>query len=243
MFSDIKTVLWKEARVQFRGQSKKSSYFRQLMAPVVLAAVFPITWGPDWVNEFPALIIAFIAAAVIVGVMIPDSFAGERERQTLNTLLASRLPDNAIIFGKMLLPILIGWGGAVGMTLVSLILVNIVHSGNGLLMYSLPIALGIVLLSFISATLVAGGGVLASLAAPTAQEATQKLMTFVLVPAMLIQVVPLLFRDQILELLKVMDGKLILVLLGVALLVLDLLVCMLAIKKFKRSKLYQSDFL
>ena len=45
MLNDLRTMLWKEAKVQFRGQGKRSNYLRQLIAPVVLAAVFPITWG------------------------------------------------------------------------------------------------------------------------------------------------------------------------------------------------------
>ncbi len=42
--------------------------------------------------------------------MITDSIAGERERQTLETLLASRLPDRAIVLGKIIAVTLFGWG-------------------------------------------------------------------------------------------------------------------------------------
>jgi ABC-type Na+ efflux pump permease subunit len=41
--------------------------------------------------------------------MITDSIAGERERQTLETLLASRLPDRAILLGKVAAITLLGW--------------------------------------------------------------------------------------------------------------------------------------
>jgi len=44
--------------------------------------------------------LAFLPLA-LAGVMSIDTFAGERERQTLETLLASRLPDRAIILGKV----------------------------------------------------------------------------------------------------------------------------------------------
>jgi ABC-2 type transport system permease protein len=238
MFSDLRTMAWKEAKEQFRGQGKRSNYLRQLVAPVVLAAVFPITWGPDWVNEFPALIIAFITPAVIVGVMIPDSFAGERERHTLNTLLASRLPDNAIFVGKMLLPILVGWGGALGLTAVSLVVVNIAHRESGLLLYSPVITTGIIFLSFLSATLMSGGGILTSLSASSAQEAAQRLMMFVLVPAMIVQIVPMLLRDQIVKIINVLDGNQLLALFSGFLLVVDLVVFLLAKNKFKRSLLF-----
>jgi ABC-2 type transport system permease protein len=241
MFADLNTMIWKEIRVQFRGRTKKSSFLRQLLAPVVLAGVFPITWGADWVNEFPALIIAFITPALIVGIMIPDSFAGERERHTLDTLLASRLPDRAVLFGKMLPPVLTGWGAALGFNLISLIVVNLAHGGDGILFYSPQIAGGILFLSFLSATLMAGGGVLTSLSAASAQEAAQKLMMFILVPAMLIQIVPLLFMDQTLKIIKILDGKQILIFIGASLLIIDLLLTVMAMIKFQRAEIYLTD--
>ena len=238
MLTDIKTVVWKEIKVQFRGRTKKSSFLRQLMAPIVLAAVFPFTWGADWVNDFPPLIIAFITPALIVGVMVPDSFAGERERHTLDTLLASRLPDRAVLFGKMLVPVFTGWGAALGFNLISLIVVNLAHGSGELLFYSPTIAGGILFLSFLSATLMAGGGVLTSLSAPSAQEAAQKLMMFILVPAMLVQIVPLLFMDQILKIIKILDGNQFLIIFGATLLLIDLILIVLAMRKFQRSEIY-----
>jgi ABC-2 type transport system permease protein len=240
MLADIRTLIWKEARVQFRGRTKKSSLARQLLAPVVLASVFPITWGADWVNDFPALIIAFLTPALIVGIMIPDSFAGERERRTLDTLLASRLPDQALLFGKMLLPILAGWGAALGFNLLSLIVVNLAHGGGGILMYSPLIAGGIIFLSFLSATIMAGGGVLASLAASSAQEAAQKLMMFILVPAILLQIIPLIFRDQIMKVINDLNGTQFLIFFCAFLLIFDAILNFLAIRKFKRSEFYKT---
>jgi len=231
-------MVWKETKVQFRGKTKKTSYIRQLIAPIVLAGVFPITWGPDWVNEFPALIIAFITPAVIVGVMIPDSFAGERERHTLDTLLASRLPDRAILFGKMILPFIVGWGSALALTLVSLVVVNFAHGGNGILIYTPAISAGIVYLSFLSASLMAGGGILTSLAATSAQEATQKLMTFILIPAMVLQIAPLLFQDQLGQVIQALNGTQIMIVLGGIMLIADMIILTLAMKKFRRSEMY-----
>jgi len=238
MFNDLKTMVWKEAKVQFRGKTKKASYNRQLLAPIVLAAVFPITWGPEWVNEFPALIIAFITPAVIVGIMIPDSFAGERERHTLDTMLASRLPDEAILFGKIILPMLIGWGAALILNLISLIVVNLAHGQNGILLYSPSISGGIVFLSFLSASLMAGGGILTSMSASSAQEATQKLMTLILIPAMVVQIVPLFFQEQIGRAIKVLTGNQIQIILGAIFLVIDVAIMILAAKKFRRSEMY-----
>lgn len=238
MFADIKTLIWKEIKVQFRGSAKKSNFLWQLLAPITLASVFPITWGPDWVKEFPPLIIAFITPALIAAAMIPDSFAGERERHTLDTLLASCLPDRAILLGKMLPAIIIGWGAALLINLISLIVVNLFHGSTGFLFYSPNIAGGILFLSFLSATLMAGSGVLTSLTAATAQEAGQKLMMFILIPAMALQIIPMLFMDQILGIITTLDGEQILIVFGASLLAVDLLILLIASNKFQRTELY-----
>lgn len=238
MLTDIFTVFWKEAKVQFRGKTKKSTLFRSLLAPIILAGVFPITWGADWVKEFPPLIIAVIAPALIVGIMIPDSFAGERERHTLDTLLSSRLPDRAILFGKMLLPVLTGWGAAIIFNLFSLIIVNIFHGQGRVLFFSPTTTVSIVVLSFLVATLMAGGGVITSLSAPTAQEAAQKLMTFILIPAIALQILPMLFMDQLLQIIQVLDGKQVLVVFGLCLMMIDIYLFLIATRKFQRSEIY-----
>ena len=238
MITDMITMLWKEIKVQFRGKAARTSYTRQLLAPIILAGVFPITWGADWVVEFPPLLIAALTPALIAGVMIPDSFAGERERHTLDTLLASRLPDRAILFGKMLLPVLAGWGAALAFNTLSLIVVNLFHADGSFLFYSPTIGSGILVLSFLSATLMAGGGVITSLSAATPQEAAQRLMTFILVPAMALQILPMLFMDQILELIQVLDGTQILTIFGLLFFALDLVLIVIATRKFQRSEIY-----
>jgi len=97
MINDMLTIMWKERKTLFRNRASRSRLLMMLLTPVMLSTVFPFTWGPDWVEDFPALIIAVIAPAVLVAVMIPNAFAGERERHTLPTLLASRLSDRAIL--------------------------------------------------------------------------------------------------------------------------------------------------
>jgi ABC-2 type transport system permease protein len=238
MIKDIQSVMWKESKSLFRRRAGRSNLLRIILAPAVLALVFPITWGPDWVEEFPALIIAFIAPALLVGVLIPDSFAGERERHTLGTLLASRLPDQAILLGKMIPPILMGWGSGLLFTLLSLVIVNIAHGDGGLLFYSPTITFGILALSFLSSTVMAGGGILTSLRSETVQDAIQKLMTFILVPAMLVQVVPLLFREQVGALIGDVDGQQFLVISVVFLAIFDVSLFVLAFVRFQRSKMY-----
>ena len=138
----------------------------------------------------------------------------------------------------MLLPVLTGWGAALAFNLLSLIIVNLAHGEGTFLFYSPTIAGAILFLSFLSATLMAAGGVITSLSASSAQEAAQKLMTFILIPAMALQILPMLFMDQILELIQVLDGSQILIILGLVLLGLDLGLILIATKKFQRAEIY-----
>jgi ABC-2 type transport system permease protein len=58
------------------------------------------------------LVVAILSAAfplALAGIMITDVLAGERERHTLETLLASRLPDRAIMLGKVIAVTVAGW--------------------------------------------------------------------------------------------------------------------------------------
>ena len=238
MLDDILTVMWKERRTLFRSQASRSRLLMMLLSPVLLSTVIPYNWGPDWVEEIPSLIIAATVPALLVGVMIPDSFAGERERHTLPTLLTSRLPDRAILFGKLVTPVAVGWGAALLCAFLSLVIVNVAHGEGEFLFYTPPIALGNLALSFFVATIMAGAGVLISQRAATVQEASQKLLLFVFVPAIVVQVVPLLFRDQIGAFIEAVDGRQLLGIVVAVLAVIDLGVFAAAIARFQRSRMY-----
>jgi hypothetical protein len=71
----------------------------------------------------------------------------------------------------------------------------------------------------------------------TAQEAAQILTFAILIPPMLLQLVPLLFRDQMQQFLDRVNGPhLLLIVLGV-LVVLDMAVLLAAAARFQRSRL------
>ncbi len=238
MIEDILTVMWKERKTILRGRAISSKFLQILLFPIILNTVFPITWGPDWVTDFPPLLSAIIIPALLLAVMVPDSFAGERERNTLDTLLASRLPDRAIFFGKLVTPIIVGWGTAVSLSLVSLIVVNTAYGEGELLLFTPPIAIGILVLSFLSSTTMAGAGILTSLRSETVQEAMQKLLTLFTVPAVLVQVLPLLFREQFAAFMRTADGLQLLFIAVAVLVLIDIGIFSLAFTRFQRSKMY-----
>ena len=232
MIEDILTVMWKERKTILRGKASRSKFLQMLLFPIILNTVFPITWGPDWVTDFPPLLSATIIPALLLAVTVPDSFAGERERHTLGTLLASRLPDRAIFFGKLVTPIFMGWGVALLLSLVSLVVVNVVHGEGELLLFTPPIAIGILTLSFLLSTIMAGAGVLTSLRSETVQEAAQKLLYLITIPAVLAQVVPLLFRDQFITFMTTVNGQPLLIIVMVVLVMIDIGVFAVAFTRF-----------
>ncbi len=242
MLDDILTVMWKERKSLFRFRGSRSRFLLTAMAPVVFAIVFPWQWGPDWVAEIPSVFLSAIIAVLLVGMTIPESFAGERERHTLNTLLASRLPDRAILFGKMAVSIALAWGVTMVVLLLSLVTVNVAHYDGKLLVYTPAIAIADVVLSFLMATLFASAGVLISMRSDTVQQATQVLMAIFLVPIMLLQLVAVVFMTQLNDLLKPfldsLDGERILFIALAVLLVLTVAVFAVAVARFKRTRLF-----
>jgi ABC-2 type transport system permease protein len=240
MFDDILTVVWKERKSQFRVRGSRLRFLMMLFSPLLLATIFPITFGPDWLAEIPPLIIAVITSVILVAVMVPESIAGERERHTLETLLASRLPDRAILVGKLIVPLAVGWGASVLAMLWSAVVVNVAHWEGHVLFFTLPIALGSLALSFLMGLLTAGAGVFVSLKAATAQEAAQILTFAILIPPMLLQIVPLLFRDQMQRFLDVVNGPQLLLIVLAVLVVVDAVVLLAAVARFQRARMILS---
>jgi ABC-2 type transport system permease protein len=206
-----------------------------LVSPLFIAVYLPWEMGADWTGKYMSLIMAFLVPTMIAGLTVPDSFAGEKERNTLPTLLTSRLPDRAILFGKMLFGIIMGWTAGLLMLVISLIVANI-SNGEGFLFYS-PSVLGAYLgFSLLMAILTSGAGVLISMRAKTAQEASQLLISILLMPPMIfgLGATMLIRRSNILE---TVDGSLILLAIAAVLLVATVALVWAAMRRFQRSRL------
>lgn len=237
LLGDIKTVMWKERKGLFRFRGSRGRFLLTLLTPVMLAAVMPLQIGRDWVTTVFSVFLAAIAAVLIVGITIPESFAGERERHTLGTLLASRLPDRAILFGKFALAVAFAWGLTIVFLLISIVAVNIAHPDGGLLFFKPIIAVADVTLSFLLATLMASAGVIVSMRSATVQEAAQTLMAIFLVPVMIVQVGLALFLRDIIDYAKTLDGEMLLLIVLAVLIALNVAVGAIALARFQRSRL------
>ncbi len=62
--------------------------------------------------RFVAISAAVVLPVALAGTVISDVFAGERERGTLETLLATPLSDRALFVGKVLSRVVYAWVGA-----------------------------------------------------------------------------------------------------------------------------------
>jgi len=178
---------------------------------------------------------------ILVISVIADTFAGERERHTLETLLASRLPDRAILLGK----VAAAAGYGIGVTWLSLLLglvtANLAVRQGGLLLYSPTAALGILGLSLTSAMLAASGGALVSLRAATVRQAQQTLsialMVLLFVPIFGSQALPREWKAHVFAALMAMDITLLVVLVVAILAVVDVALLLIAMARFRRTVL------
>ena len=242
MIIDMATIIWKETREMFhQGGRLKGGWLGMVVFIGVFGIFMPLQSGRAWVESPVGLVFWGWIPFLLVSSVIADSFAGERERHTLETLLASRLSDKAILFGKLAAAISYGWGFTMLSMLLSLVTINIVHGRGELLLYPLPIGVGIVLISFLIAWLASGVGTLISLRAATVRQAQQtfSFAFFALfIPMMLIPILPDELKLRLAEWLAAApDINIILLLIGVILFFLNLALLGLALRRFQRAQL------
>ena len=248
MIADILTVMWKERKGLLRSGGSRTRAVLGFLIPMVMLGIYlPLQIGRALVEGPWSLLASVFIPLMLVGMMIPESFAGERERHTLETLLASRLTDRAILFGKVAVAVGYAWGITLMLLLVSLVMVNVTQWDGQLLFYTPIMALANVALSLLMASLVASLGVLISLRAATVQEAQQTLMTATLFPLVLLQMIPLLLLNVVpdgkallKDLVAAADPTQIILIVMTVLVVVDLALLIGAIARFKRARLILS---
>jgi ABC-2 type transport system permease protein len=242
MFTDILTVAWKEIKElpYLRKDKTRTNLFSLLIFLAVFGILLPWQTGREWVTSPFSLLPWAWLPFMMVGTTMVDSFAGERERHTLETLLASRLSDRAILLGKILAGIVYGLAITFLCVLVSLATVNLVHGGAGLLLYPATIALGLLVIVLLVSTLASGLGVLVSLRAASVRQAQQTftIAYFVLfIPILVFPMLPSSATQKILDFLTGTDFTSMAIEAGVAVALLDVILILAAMARFKRSRL------
>jgi ABC-2 type transport system permease protein len=241
MIADILTVAAKELREIFTfGDVRGRSKFSLLIFIGIFGVVIPLQTGREWVSSAAsAMVWAWMPFLWVSGV-VADLFAGERERHTLEALLATRLSDQAILFGKLLAAMAYGFILTWVIMLVSIVTVNISTARNGLLFYSPQMILAALLFSILVSGLSASIGVLVSLRAGSARQAQQMMSAGMLVlflPFLLIRYVPVAWLNYFERIAANTSPVLIFGYLVLTLVVIEAILVAIAMRLFQRSRL------
>jgi ABC-2 type transport system permease protein len=175
--TDLRTMIWKEWK-DLLWSGGRSDWFRPLWIVAIMGIVFPLSFQLRWIDLDPApILLTLYVPFMFIATFIGDAIAGERERHTLETLLASRISDRAILFGKVLVTVGFCWGMNVFCLLLGDVVVN-VSKGQGPWVFYAPLNLFVVLLvlSLLTTLLAASGGVLISLKSATVRQAAQTMV-------------------------------------------------------------------
>jgi ABC-2 type transport system permease protein len=240
--TDLSTVAWKEWRSLMGGRARR----QLLIIGGVLAAmslIFPIEDGRGWVSDPVGMgILGIVMPMLVVSVIVPDAIAGERERHTLATLLASRLPDRAILYGKLGFAVVTGWLTGLFMLAVALVAANLSAAPQAPLLYEPEGLLLVLSLGFLVAILAGGIGFFVSLRASTAQEAQQLAGVGMMTPLMLgsFVLVAVIGNDDLRAMLGgigSLDPRLIVVAVLAAITIVDGALLVAADRRFRRGRL------
>ncbi|HVB25771.1 MAG TPA: ABC transporter permease subunit [Ktedonobacteraceae bacterium] len=171
--NDILTMMRKESKdVFFQGGWK--SLIRPLLVIGIMGIYLPLQFGSQWVDLTPLgmILLLWIPFFVIIS-FIGDVIAGERERHTLETLLASRMPDRAILPGKVVTTVLYAWGMGILSLLLGPVVVGLFRTQGNWMFYPLYLFVAALILSLLVNMLGASAGVLISLRVATVRQAQQ----------------------------------------------------------------------
>jgi len=252
MAHDIFTVMWKEGKELLHAGaqgSSRSGLIGLLIMIAIFGIVMPLQWGTMWVESGASLTLWLVIPIMLAVTIVADTFAGERERHTLETLLASRLSDRAILLGKISAAVLFEWVITQLVFLVALIPTNILHGRSGLILYTPAVAFSGMLLSLLIACLVSMVGIMVSLRSSTVKQAQQKLGISVFVIAYAVPMavvyglkyVPNEIRERVIGIFLSGDVALPALIVSAILAVLTLLLYAVTKSRFQRARLIFND--
>lgn len=195
MIVDTLTILRKEW-LEFRDQllRLRRGGLSAVVIVILLGIVTPLQFGPEWLQSWVVMFYFPTLASSMASALIVDAVAGERERQTLESLLASRLPDASILYGKMLAALSYGCAFVAVNAIVATLTLNIAHPELAPLLFDARFGGMLALLTVAACLAQTGIGVFISLRATTVRQAQQTFGVIMLVlflgPTLLFQFLP-----------------------------------------------------
>jgi ABC-2 type transport system permease protein len=206
-----------------------------------LGVISPLQMGTDWLTSPLMFFYWPLLTTSMTSTLIADAIAGERERHTLETLLATRLSDTAIILGKILAAVMYGVAFAATNLLIGWAVVNI-KFGDGTLL-GIPWLRLAALFALIGAgsTFISGVGVFVSLRASTVRQAQQTfgviLLLLMMTPVLFVQFVAPEWQTRVLASAAELGLEVISFRVAAVLGALAIVINTAAIRRFKRGKL------
>jgi ABC-2 type transport system permease protein len=190
MIKQVATIIRKE------WQDIRQTFFspRNLMPGLASILVFsgatsiyePAKMGSEWLQS--PIMVFFLVLLVpisIIGFIGPDSFVGERRRNTLEPLLATPIPDPALLFGKVGIAGMVGWGSVLLNLALGVLTVNLTVEHAGILFYPPDILAWTIGMGLLVSVLLAIAGVGCSLYARNLIEAQNKMGIWLILPMIL----------------------------------------------------------
>jgi ABC-2 type transport system permease protein len=236
--SDLWTMLWKETK-DLLFQGGWAAFIRPGIVIAVMGIVLPLQMRSDWFTFSPieVTLVIFISFFFILN-FIGDAIAGEHERHTLETLLASRISDRSILLGKVIVTVGYAWAMVIISLLLGALVLNMTN-GTGAWAFYTPVGLLFYLLalSLLTSLLVASGGVLVSLHSATVRQAQQTLILCTLVFGVALG---LGLNAAGASLFLALSNNQILLLILAVLAILDAILLGIALASFKRARLILS---
>jgi len=241
MIADIGTILWKEFKELFhhRGRFRGGS-IGVLIFVFGFGILMPLQTGPSWMESPIGLIFWAWLPYLLVSSVTADTFAGERERHTLETMLASRISDRSLLIAKIGSAVVYGWGLTLANILIGLVTVNVAFSEGTLLMFPPATMLGVLGISLLVAFFGAGLGVTISLRAATVRQAQQTMgtiMFIVMIPLFALPMLPEEWKMRAFQVVANANLVSILTAVAAALFLMDTALLLFAMSRFKRARL------
>lgn len=241
MFTDLYTVMWKEWKeIVVQRPSLRGGWVGLLLMIGVFGVFVPLNAGPRWLTSPFNLVVWGWVPFLLISSVVADSFAGERERHTLETLLSSRLSDRSILLAKIVAALVYGWGLTLICLVLSLLTINLAFGKGQFLMYSPGMLVGAIGLSFLISLFSAALGVLVSLRSSTVRQAQQGFtiaMLVFLVPMLIFPMLPIGIRESVAGFLARANLAAIGIAFGSVLLLVDVGLMAAAMARFQRSRL------
>jgi ABC-2 type transport system permease protein len=241
--ADIVTIIAKELKEYWKARGNLRSRLISFMPLfIIFGLYFPLQQREMWMEApfVPAMYFMWLPF-ILAGGTAADSFAGERERHTLETLLATRLSDRDIFLGKVLATVIYSLGVTWACATLAWITLNVTRDGGPFFWFGASALALIIIGGLLVSLLMTAIGVLASLRAASVRAAAQWFSVITLVlfigGPLLLRALPGSIQEAIAETLA--TANLTVIGLGAALGVLALDVGLLAtgIARFQRTRL------